>query len=237
MLMHADFVCRLAEGLTQKQVKVAVIGDLTEEEAKAFVLGADAAAGTAVDAAIAANAESWRGLIHMGLVETVPAGAASMWNEIYDRCGGNIGLSEECMIEAGVQGSWEAALETVVAGPRRAVRKGFSPRKMPERDVPPLWTREQWKTVLRFIVDAEHHAVLRSALEEALHTDGDDASGEDALLSMVKYNLLTLRPASLLARDLPLRVHGKKRGEVVTLPSPAHLWAAKELKEDGDLDA
>ncbi|KAH7621231.1 hypothetical protein NADE_009277 [Nannochloris sp. 'desiccata'] len=67
---------------------------------------------------------------------------------------------------------------------------------------------------------------------------GDEERGDEIILSMVKYKLLALRPYSTLARDLPLEVFGIGEKEVVTLPSPGHVWAAKreliERKRDVD---
>jgi hypothetical protein len=80
--------------------------------------------------------------------------------------------------------------------------------------------------VLERITTAPHHAVLASEIEIEL-----GEGGEDVLLSMVKYNLLALRPPSTLARDLPQEVY-KNDGvneTMVTLPLPAHVWAAKAV--------
>ena len=46
---------------------------------------------------------------------------------------------------------------------------------------------------------------------------------------MVKYDFLTLRPYSTLARDLPEEVYGKEKTPVVTMPSGLYLCAAKRL--------
>ena len=66
--------------------------------------------------------------------------------------------------------------------------------------------------------------MLASEIEEEL-----GEGGSKILLSMVKYNLLALRPPSTLARDLAQGVYGsgKEKTMVVTLPLPAHVRAAK----------
>jgi hypothetical protein len=78
-----------------------------------------------------------------------------------------------------------------------------------------------------------HHAVLASEIEKELGK-GSEKRGSEILLSMVKYNLLALRPPSTLARDLPQEVYGsgKKKTTVVTLPLPAHVWAAEVVLEE-----
>ena len=77
--------------------------------------------------------------------------------------------------------------------------------------------------MLECITTAPHYAVLVSELEKEL----GEENGSNILLSMVKYDLLALRPFSTLAHDLPREVYGNSMGDVVTLPSPARVWAAK----------
>lgn len=214
-----------------------MIGDLTKVEAKAFVLCGDAVVDGAAD--LSDSVKKWPGLIKMNLAEEIPDGAEGLWDKIYKRCGGNIGLLQECVIEAGVKADWNKALRTITRGPRGAVMSGFSPTSVPELGEAPLWTKPQWKRTLQCITKANHHAILRSKLEgelDALKDDGIVANGKLILLSMVGYNLLVLRPDSDLARDLPLEVFDDEeeddRGvpeEVVMLPSPAHVWAAQRL--------
>ena len=227
-----------AEGLTEKQIKVEVIGDLTEEEAKTFVLG-DAGVKTDTGAETETSARKWPGLVHMGPIkDMLPDLPEDLWEKIYARCGGNIGLLEECVIEAAIESDWEKALTLIVGGPRSAVDKGFEPSVISVRDQPPLWTKDQWKKVLQCILEAKYHAVAVSDLVAALAPNKNEPdgafSGKKVLLSMVKYNLLALRPASDLARDLPLEVYGKGKS-VVTLVSPAHLWAAKDSRAEWDV--
>ena len=79
--------------------------------------------------------------------------------------------------------------------------------------------------------------MLRNELAKNLGK-GDEERGDEIILSMVKYNLLALRPYSTLARDLPLEVYGVGEEEVVTLASPGHVWAAKRIliKRERDAD-
>jgi hypothetical protein len=128
-------------------------------------------------------------------------------------------------------GNWKDALDIVVANSRSAIEQGFSPEIIPKRDELPAWTEGQWETVLERIATTPDHAVLRKELEKEV-AKGDGKTGKQIILSMVKYNLLALRPYSTLARDLPREVYGVGKKEVVTLPSPGHVWAAKrELLE------
>ena len=117
----------------------------------------------------------------------------------------------------------------VVAGPRSEIVLGFKPRVyIVKGGEAPLWTKEQWKMVLERITTAPHRAALVSEIKKELG-DGDGEKGSEILLSMVKYNLLALRPFTTLARDLPEEVYGDDEEDVVTLPLPAHVWAAKVM--------
>ena len=196
--------------------EVEVLGDLTEEEAREFVLG-DSGNGT------------WAGIINdpLGPVP-VPDGAVEQWPAIYERCGGNIGMLKQCMRAARKFGNWKDALSIVVANSRSAIEQGFNPKVIPKRDELPDWFEDQWATVLQCLTTAPHHAVRRNELAKELGK-GDEQRGVEIILSMVKYNLLALRPYSPLARDLPREVFGDEEEEVVTLPSAGHTWAAKRI--------
>jgi hypothetical protein len=228
-----------AEGLGGN-FEINVLGDLTEEEARCFLYGT-AVGATIHPASVAAPGAApavsdpvviWPGIINdPSEPEPVPGGAEEEWHTIYERCGGNIGMLMQCVGAARRLGNWKDALDIVVANSRSAIEQGFDPEIIPKRDVDPEWTEDQWETVLQRITTAPHHAVLRNELAKDLGK-GDGKTGRQILLSMVKYNLLALRPYSTLARDLPLEVYGVGEKEVVTLPSPGHVWAAKrELLE------
>jgi hypothetical protein len=208
--------------MPQDKFDVEVLGNLTEEEARKFFYGDGVAGG-------------WDGIINDPFeVDKVPAGADEQWPAIYERCGGNIGLLTKCVLKARKFGKWEIALDDIVAGPLDDVIQGFEPKVyIVKGDEAPLWTGAQWKMVLERITTAPHEAVLASELKKLLGNN-DMELGSTILLSMVKYNLLALRPPSTVARDLPQEVYrvGKKQFRVVTMPSAAHLWAAKALLED-----
>ncbi|KAG7667045.1 hypothetical protein KSW81_000788 [Nannochloris sp. 'desiccata'] len=213
------------EGLATNNFVIKVLGDLTEEEARGFFLG-DGVKGT------------WAGIINVpSSPKPVPSGTEEHWPAIYERCGGNIGMLQQCVIEARAQGNWKDALDIVVANSRSAIEQGFKPKVIPKRDELPDWFEDQWATVLQCLTTAPHHAVLRNELAKNLGKE-DEERGDEIILSMVKYNLLALRPYSTLARDLPREVYGVDEEEVVTLPSPGHVWAAKRIllrrKSDAD---
>ncbi|KAH7620546.1 putative ATP-binding protein [Nannochloris sp. 'desiccata'] len=213
------------KGLATNNFVIKVLGDLTEEEARGFFLG-DGVKGT------------WAGIINVpSSPKPVPSGTEEHWPAIYERCGGNIGMLQQCVIEARAQGNWKDALDIVVANSRSAIEQGFKPKVIPKRDELPDWFEDQWATVLQCLTTAPHHAVLRNELAKNLGKE-DEERGDEIILSMVKYNLLALRPYSTLARDLPREVYGVDEEEVVTLPSPGHVWAAKRIllrrKSDAD---
>jgi hypothetical protein len=217
--------------MTNDKFKVEVLGDLTEQEAREFVYG-----GAIYDPAAAATEGTWPGIINdPSKLNEVPRGAEEQWQAIFERCGGNIGLLIQCVAAARVEGNWKGALRSLTAGPHLTIEKAFKPMALTKRDVAPLWTRKQWELVLQEIVKAPHHAVLQEDLEKKLEetvSGPESAEGENILMSMVKYNLLALRPPSELARDLPPEVYGVDELDIaVTLPLPVHVWAAKKLLE------
>ncbi|KAG7673479.1 hypothetical protein KSW81_006689 [Nannochloris sp. 'desiccata'] len=207
-------------GMTEDKFRVKVLGDLTKEEAEKFMYGDGVAGG-------------WRGIVNDSFkTKEDLANAKDQWSEIYQRCGGNIGLLKQCVAEArDLKGDWGSALQEVVAGPLGAVERGFKPEVYIQKGgEDPLWTDVQWKMVLERITTSPQHAVLASEIEEELGK-GSEKKGSEILLSMVKYNLLALRPPSTLARDLPQEAYENDGviETVVTLPLPDHVWAAKAV--------
>jgi hypothetical protein len=146
-------------------------------------------------------------------------------------------MLKQCVGAARRLGNWKDALDIVVANSRSVIEQGFKPKLLPKRDELPEWTEGQWALVLERLTTASHYVVLRKELAMELGK-GDEERGDEVILSMVKYNLLTLRPYSTLARDLPLEVYGVEEEEVVTLPSAGHKWAAKRilLKRKSDFE-
>ncbi|KAG7667011.1 putative ATP-binding protein [Nannochloris sp. 'desiccata'] len=229
-------------GLTNDKFKVEVLGDLTEQEAREFVYGT--AMGATIAAAVAdpghatvpATEGTWRGIVNDPSKQgKVPPGAQEQWPAIYERCGGNIGLLKQCMAAARVKRNWKGALRGLTTGPYLTIKNAFTPIALTKRDVGPLWTGQQWELVLQEIVKAPHHAVLQEDLKKKLEETvpgAESGRGNNILMSMIKYNLLALRPPSDLARDLPQEVYGDDQlNMAVTLPLPVHVWAAKKLLE------
>jgi hypothetical protein len=219
--------------LGSNNFEINVLGDLTEEEAREFVYGT--AVGATIDPlsvaapGVAAPVVTWPGIINdPSSLKPVPDGAEEQWPAIYERCGGNIGMLKQCVGAARRLGNWKDALDIVVANSRSAIEQGFSPEIIPKRDELPEWTDDQWATVLERLTTTPDHAVLRKELEKEV-AKGDGKTGKQIILSMVKYNLLALRPYSTLARDLPREVYSVEEEEVVTLPSAGHTWAAKRI--------
>ena len=203
-----------------------VLGNLPENEARDFMFG---------------DAEgTWPGIINKRpfLAKKVRDSAEEQWPEIYKWCGGNILELETCIQQARTKRDWKIALESIEEQSREAIQRGFRPSVIPKHEVAPLWTKEQWKLVLECISAAPHHAVLRSKVVTELNKQRSwwpwqkKVSGETVLLSMEQYNLLTVRPPSFLARDIPEEAYKSMYGgkeEVVTMRLPGHAAAAKDL--------
>ena len=103
---------------------------------------------------------------------------------------------------------------------------------------PHLWEAKHYKAVLRLIATNPYHAVRQKEAEAALKDVGDipeNVTAAQVLKSMVEFNVLALRPYSMMAEDIPREAFFKKVGRkekqdnVVTMPSPAHLAAVLEL--------
>ncbi|KAH7619785.1 hypothetical protein NADE_008071 [Nannochloris sp. 'desiccata'] len=62
--------------------------------------------------------------------------------------------------------------------------------------------------------------------------------GENALSSMVEWNLVALRRKSSWAKDLPVTVFAALNDVMlVTMPSPVDLYFVLKMYETGELDA
>ena len=166
--------------------------------------------------------------------QTVDGEQIDMWPRVYEVCGGNIGLLERCAGYANDLGSWEKGLKEVSSGPKGKVKNGLGPGSFSRSGGSrsrAAWTKDNYKTVLRAIALAkEHkHAVSFDKLQGAL--------GEDALLSLIEWNLLGLRRKSLWAKDLPETLFDELEDtKLVTMPSPAELYFVLKMHEDGALD-
>ena len=126
--------------------------------------------------------------------------------------------------------------------PQKDVDKAL---KRPKRISPPvgstgprIWERKHYKAVLRLIAANPYHAVRQDDVEAALEKVGIDehVTADEVLLSMVEFNVLSLRPYSKMAKDIPREAFFKEvwgieeEDIVVTMPSPAHLAAVLKLE-------
>ena len=217
-LFFQTSIC-LTEGLHTKQYSTEEIGDLaTIDEAKQFVeslMLCDRAPSSFFDT-------------------TDDGEQIDMWPRVYEICGGNIGLLERCAEYANDIGSWEKGLKWVSKDLEGAVKRGLWPKgfsKTGGSRSPPAWTKEDYKTVLREIALAKKHkhAVSFDKLRVA--------PGEDALLSMVEWNLLSVRRKSEWAKDLPETVFTDLDDDkVVMMPSPAELYFVLKMHKTGKLE-
>jgi hypothetical protein len=106
-------------------------------------------------------------------------------------------------------------------------------------DGPRIWERNHYKTVLRLIATNPYHAVCRKEVHAALEKEGipQNATAAQVLLSMVEFNVVSLRPYSDMAKDIPREAFFKEvwgieeEDSVVTMPSPAHLAACLLLEK------
>ncbi|KAG7672513.1 putative ATP-binding protein [Nannochloris sp. 'desiccata'] len=208
------------EGLHTKQYVTQEIGDLaTIDEAKQFVQSL----------MLFKKAPS-------SFFDTTENGEQiDMWPRLYEICGGNIGLLERCAKHSKRLKSWEKGLRWVSKDLEDAVKSGLWPRgfsKTGGSRSPPAWTKEDYKTVLReiFLAKEHKHAVSFDKLRVE--------PGEDALLSMVEWNLVGVRRRSSWAKDVPETVFTDlKDTKLVMMPSPVELYFVLKMHEDGKLDA
>ena len=117
--------------MTRDKFEVEVLGDLTEEEAEKFMYGDGAVGG------------EWHGIVNDSFnTKEELAEAQDQWPAIYQRCGGNIGLLQQCAAAARLSGNWDSALQKVVEGPFDAVIQGFKPEVyIVKGGEAPLWTK------------------------------------------------------------------------------------------------
>ena len=134
------------------------------------------------------------------------------------------------------------------------------PRRIPpptDSSAPRSWQSEHYKAVLRLIAANPYHAVrqkevlaalekvdkrnvvqvlLSLVLEKVGVKTAKNVTADEVLLSMVEYNVVSLRPYSDMAQDIPREAFFKmewgveEENDVVTMPSPAHLAAALLLE-------
>ncbi len=115
----------------------------------------------------------------------------------------------------------------------------------PRRILPPVgssaprsWESKHYKAVLRLIAASPYHTVRQKDVEAALEKEGiaKHVTADEVLLSMVEFNVVSLRPYSDMAKDIPREAYFKEvwdieeEDSVVTMPSPAHLAACLLLE-------
>jgi hypothetical protein len=140
------------------------------------------------------------------------------WNRVYEVCGGNPGLLRKCASSAAAFGSWETACASIVQTAMTRITKGLSPSTWDGA----AWSADDCRTVLHMIASSPHAAVSVAQLVAALGEDGSNK-----LQSMNKLNLLLRRSYDPLARDIDAAAFGPKKQDVYTLPSAAHVRAAR----------
>ena len=105
-----------------------------------------------------------------------------------------------------------------------------------DSSAPRSWQSEHYKAVLRLIAANPYHAVRKEDAVAALVGIPENVTGAEVLMSMVEYNVVSLRPYSDMAQDVPREAFFKEEWgveeeeDVVTMPSPAHLAAVLLLE-------
>ena len=134
-----------------------------------------------------------------------------------------------------------AGVAQILSEPQMDVNKALKrPESIPrptDSSGPRIWEAKHYKAVLRLIAVSPYHAVRQEDAEDALRAVGipENATAAEVLLSMVEFNVLSLRPYSAMAQDIPKEAFYKKVGSkekkdsVVTLRSAAHLAAVLDL--------
>ncbi|KAH7615674.1 hypothetical protein NADE_007528 [Nannochloris sp. 'desiccata'] len=209
-----------------------VLGDLTSAEAFVYLCGGKVLNRNGV-------VEAWPGLIAQSK-ETKKLGMTPEdWKKVWSVCGGNIQLLKVCVGYAKQSKSWEEGVAKVLLKPSMAVTKALEYPELIDPPVgsggPRLWEAKHYKSVLRLIAASPYYAVRRKEVHAALKDIPENVTAAQVLLSMVEFNVLSLRPYTEMAKDIPREAFFKKVGRkekqdnVVTMPSPAHLAAVLEL--------
>ncbi|KAH7620754.1 hypothetical protein NADE_003367 [Nannochloris sp. 'desiccata'] len=209
-----------------------VLGDLTSAEAFVYLCGGKVLNRNGV-------VEAWPGLIAQSK-ETKKLGMTPEdWKKVWSVCGGNIQLLKVCVGYAKQSKSWEEGVAKVLLKPSMAVTKALEYPELIDPLVgsggPRLWEAKHYKSVLRLIAASPYYAVRRKEVHAALKDIPENVTAAQVLLSMVEFNVLSLRPYTEMAKDIPREAFFKKVGRkekqdnVVTMPSPAHLAAVLEL--------
>jgi hypothetical protein len=110
----------------------------------------------------------------------------------------------------------------------RDISNGICPGAAFQRLGGAAWSTEDFRAVLRAIVSSPHAAVTVTELEAVLGFALLGGGGAAAKLwSMTRLNMLVRRAYDPLARDIDAAAFGPGREDVYTLPTAAHVQAAR----------
>jgi hypothetical protein len=124
-----------------------------------------------------------------------------------------------------------AGCNAIVQGAMKDISNGLRPVTLKDA----AWSTEDFRAVLEMIVRSPHAAVPVVELEVALSSNfpcfrmrsWGRREGATKLESMNAKNLLLRRAYDPLARDIDAAAFGPKLKDVFTLPSAAHVLAAR----------
>jgi hypothetical protein len=150
------------------------------------------------------------------------------WARVYSVCGGNPGQLLHCAALAAACRDWEQSCQSLVREAAIDISRAIRPSTWEGA----AWTADDCRTVLHMIASSPHAAVPAAQLEAhlgfslfGLRLFGWGAAQK--LQSMNKMNLLLRRSYDPLARDIDAAAFGHKKEDVYTLPSAAHVCAAR----------
>eukprot|EP00891_Asterochloris_glomerata_P004997 jgi/Astpho2/4997/Aster-05935 len=149
------------------------------------------------------------------------------WAEIFEVCGGNAGNLRRASGHFRDLKDWTQALQEVWHNPMEDVKAGLRGR--------PGWSAAQYTTVLQRLVQTPYGAIDADTLFTQLPPD--KRAAEMAVQAMVQANLLSYRPPSGWAQDIPKEAFGPDRVAVVTAPSAAYLYCMRRLQRRGALNS
>ncbi len=100
--------------------------------------------------------------------------------------------------------------------------------------VPRIWKGEDYLKVMGLINASPYHAITQTDAVIAVPINYNVPSTcAEVLMSMAEFNLFSLRPYSKMAKDISKDAFicrwGQQTAYLVTMPSPAHLAAVREM--------
>ena len=127
---------------------------------------------------------------------------------------------------------FRAGCSAVVNSAMIRITKGMTPSTWSGA----AWSANDCRTVLHAIVSSPHGAVRASQLAAALNITVFGLllwprDGAKILASMNEKNLLLRRAYDSVAQDISADAFGAKMEDVYTLPSSAHVLAARRMLE------